>query len=210
MQHFCALRENKALLFCEFSGILLLYPFLKECAVNIFLTVALLALAPIGLAVILLYRTLASRHNGETPMDQSLVLEPGKYRPMERLLQEEDFLFLSTQPGFSTRLGRRFRTERRRVFRAYLRSLKIDFGRVSKACQMLVIHAAEDRGDLARSIIRQRFLFGLGIFAIEARLLLHAAGVGTVDVRGLVESLETMQCQIQALLTPPQAAMARM
>ena len=177
---------------------------------NIFMMVALLALAPIGLAVILLYRTLAMRQNGEVAMEESLVLTPGKYRPMERLLQEEDYRFLSSHPGFSARLGRRFRTERRRVFRAYLRSLSMDFGRVSKACQMLVIHAADDRGDLAKGIIRQRLLFTLGILAVEGRLLLHAAGVGTVDVRGLVESLETMQAQIQVLLAPPQSAMARL
>ena len=177
---------------------------------NIFMTVALLALAPSGLAVILLYRNLASRQNGDFSMDQSLALAPGKYRPMERLLQEEDFRFLSSQPGFSARLGRRFRTERRRIFRAYLRSLSMDFGRVSKACQMLVIHAAEDRGDLAKGIVRQRLLFALGILAVEGRLMLHAAGVGTVDVSGLVESLETMQAQIQMLLTPPQAAMAKL
>ena len=177
---------------------------------NIFMVVALLTLAPIGVALILLYRSLASRQNGEAQTDQSLVLAPGKYRPMERLLLEEDFRFLSSQPGFSARLGRRFRTERRRVFRAYLRSLSMDFGRVSKACQMLVIHAAEDRGDLAKGIIRQRLLFALGIFAVEGRLLLHAAGVGTVDVHGLVDSLEGMQAQIQVLLTPPQAAMASM
>ena len=207
MQHFCARRENKGLLLSEFSGILLLYPFFRSI-VNIYMTVALLALAPIGLAVVFLYRTLASRQSAEYPMDQSLVLTPGKYRPMERLLQEEDFRFLSSQPGFSARLGRRFRTERRRIFRAYLRSLSMDFGRVSHACQMLVIHAAEDRGDLANGIIRQRFLFALGILAVEGRLLLHAAGVGTVDVHGLVESLEAMQAQIQMLLTPPQAAMA--
>src|SRR3984893_9617067 len=207
MQHFCVRRENKALLLSEFSGILFLYPFFRS-VVNMFMIVALLALAPIGLAFVVLYRTLASRQNAEVPMDQSLALAPGKYRPMERLLQEEDFLFLSSQPGFSARLGRRFRTERRRVFRAYLRSLSMDFGRVSQACQMLVIHAAEDRGDLAKGIIRQPLLLALGIFAVEGCLMLHAAGVGTVDVNGVVESLEAMQAQIQMLLTPPQAAMA--
>src|SRR6202011_3167512 len=123
------------------------------------------------------------------PMDESLTLTAGKYRPMERLLQEEDFRFLSSQPGFSARVGRRFRKERRRIFRAYLRSLSMDFARVSRALQMLVIHAAEDRGDLAKGIIRQRLLFAMGIFAVEARLLLHAAGVGTIEVHGLVESL---------------------
>jgi hypothetical protein len=176
--------------------------------VNIFMTVALLALAPIGLAVAFLYRTLAARQNAGAEMDQSIAPAPGKYRPMERLLQEEDFRFLSSQPGFSARIGRRFRSERRRIFRAYLRSLCADFSRVSKACQLLIIHAAEDRGDLAKGIIRQRLLFTLGICAVEGRLLLHAAGVGTVDVRGLVGSLEAMQAQIQMLLTPPQAAIS--
>jgi hypothetical protein len=176
--------------------------------VNIFMIVALLALAPIGLAVVFLYRTLASRQYAEVSVDQSLILAPGKYRPMERLLQEEDYRFLSSQPGFSARLGRRFRTERRRVFRAYLSSLSMDFSRVSKACQLLVIHAAEDRADLAKVIIRQRLLLAVAIAAVQGRLLLHAAGVGTVDVHGLVTSLETMQAQIQMLLTPPQAAMA--
>jgi len=178
--------------------------------VNIFMIVALLALAPIGLSVVYLYRRLASRQNVEVAMDQPALPAPGKYRPMERLLREDDFRFLCAQPGFSARIGRRFRTERRRIFRAYLRSLSTDFSRVSSACQMLVIHAAEDRGDLAQGIIRQRALFTLGMFAVQGRLLLHAAGVGTVDVRGLVESLETMQGQIQMLLTPPQAAMSRL
>src|SRR5260370_14733661 len=109
---------------------------------------------------------------------------------MERLLQGEDFRFLSSQPGFSSSLGRHFRTERRRIFRGYLRNLSKDFGRVSLACQMLIIHAADDRGDLAKSLIRKRLTFRLGMLAIEGRLLLHTAGVGTVDVRGLVESLE--------------------
>lgn len=177
---------------------------------NIFIISALLALAPIGLAVVFLYRALASRQNAEIPLDELLVLSPDKYRPMARLLQEEDFRFLSSQPGFSPRLGRHFRTERRRIFRGYLRSLSKDFARVSMACQMLIIHAADDRGDLAKSLIRKRLMFRFGMVAIEGRLLLHTAGVGTVDVRGLVESLETMQAQIQMLLTPPQAAMARM
>jgi hypothetical protein len=175
---------------------------------NIFMIFAVLALAPIGLAVVFLYRTLASRQDSNVSADQLLAVAPEKYRPMERLLQEEDFRFLSSQPGFSPQLGRRFRTERRKIFRGYLRNLSKDFGRVSLACQTLVVHAADDRGDLAKSLIRLRVMFGLGMLAVEGRLLLHAAGLGTVDVRSLVESLTAMQAQIQMLLTPPQTAMA--
>ena len=175
---------------------------------NIFMIFAVLALVPIGLAVLLLYRTLASRQNSNVSADQLVAISPEKYRPMERLLQEEDFRFLSSQPGFSPQLGRRFRTERRRIFRGYLRNLSMDFGRVSSACQMLIVHAADDRGDLAKSLMRLRVTFGLGMVAIEGRLLLHAAGLGAVDVRSLVESLAAMQSQIQVLLTPPQTAAA--
>ena len=77
MQHFREWRENKSLLLAEFSGILLKYPFSRS-VVNIFMVVALLSLAPIGVALIVLYRSLASRQNAEVPMDQSLVLAPGK------------------------------------------------------------------------------------------------------------------------------------
>jgi hypothetical protein len=175
---------------------------------NIYLVAAVLALAPIGLALGFLYRTLASRKNSIVSMDELLVLSPGKYRPMERLLGEADFRFLASQPGFSPKLGRRLRTERRQIFRGYLRSLRRDFGAVTAACHLLVVHSAEDRAELASTLMRQQLMFGLGMMAVEGRLLLHAAGIGTVDVHGLVESLETMQTQVRILLAPPQAIAA--
>jgi hypothetical protein len=51
-------------------------------------------------------------------------------------------------------------------------------------------------------------MFAVGMLAVEGRLLLHAAGLGTVDVSGLVASLETMQGQMRLMLTPPQAVTA--
>ena len=175
---------------------------------NIFLIAALLSLAPVGLALLFLYRTLSSRPDREISFDQCLVLPPERYRVMERLLSESDFRFLATQPGYSPQMGRRFRAQCRRIFRGYLRNLRKDFGRMSLAIQALIVHAAEDRGDLAAALMRQRLMFMLGMFAIEARLLLHAVGVGAVDVGDMVESFETMQVQIRLLLVPAQAARA--
>ena len=177
---------------------------------NTFVIAALLALVPIGGALLFFFRTLTSRQNSDMSMSGRLVLSPGKYRPMERLLQEADFRFLCTQPGYSPQMGRRFRVERRRVFRAYLRSLKRDFASVSLALRTLMLHSAEDRGDLAAAVVRQRLSFAAGMLAVEGRLLLHAAGMNSldVDVRGLVASLETMQAQMRELLTPPQTALA--
>ena len=177
---------------------------------NYFVVAALMALLPIGVALVFLFRTLSSRRNVDISVGGPLVLSPGKYRPMERLLQPDDFQFLAAQRGYSPQLGRRFRTERRRVFRAYLRSLKRDFDTVSLTFRTLILHSAEDRGDLAAALIRQRLLFAFAMLAVEGRLLLHAAGVDrvTIDVSGVVESLETMQAQMRALLTPPSTAMA--
>ena len=175
---------------------------------NFFVVVALLALVAIGGALIFLYRALSSRQISEISPDGGLVLSPEKYRPMERLLLEDDFQFLSAQAGYSPRLGRRFRAERRRVFRGYLRALRKDFDRLSLAFQTLILHSAEDRGDLAAALVRQRLLFAAGMLAIEMRLLLHAAGMTTikVDVHGLLESMATIQAQMTQLLTPQAGA----
>jgi hypothetical protein len=175
---------------------------------NIYVIAALLALGPIAVALMFLHRTLASQPDLSASMDELVVPSPAKYRPMERLLQEDDFRFLAGQPGFTPQLGRRLRTERRRIFRGYLRNLRNDFARAAAACQLLIVHSAEDRGDLAAGLMRQKLAFGVGMLAVEGRLMLHAAGAGPVDVRGLVESLETMQSQMRVLLTPPQTVAA--
>ena len=173
---------------------------------NTFVIAALLALVPIGGALLFFFRTLSSRQNSDMSMSGRLVLSPGKYRPMERLLQEDDFRFLAAQPGFSPQLGRRFRTERRRIFRGYLRNLRRDFSRLSSAFRILIVHSVEDRGDLVKSLMRMRVMFALGMLAVEGRLLMHAAGVGAVNVSGLIASLDTMQAQMRVILTPPQTA----
>src|SRR5882672_4959748 len=171
---------------------------------NILVVAALLSLAPFALALVFLYRKLSSQPDSEVAVDQCLVLSLEKYRPMERLLREDDFRFLAAQPGFAPQLGRRFRTERRRIFRGYLRNLSRDFSRLSSAFRILIVHSVEDRGDLAASLMRLRVTFALCMLAVEGRLLLHAAGVGVVNVSGLVASLETMQNQMRVMLTPPQ------
>ena len=170
------------------------------------LLIALLSLPAIVLVLVVLYRKLSSRQDSDFSIDQCLVLTVEKYRPMERLLREDDFRFLASQRGFSPQLGRRFRAERRRVFRGYLRSLKKDFSRIILVSKLMVLHADEDRADLAKGLIRQRLMFSVGILAVEARLLLHAAGIGTVEVRGLVESLGTMQALLRVQLRQYSAA----
>src|SRR5258706_5030871 len=107
---------------------------------NILLIAGLsLALGSIGLAFVFLYRTLSSREDLDISVDRCLALSPERYRPMARLLQEKDFHHLAAQSGFSADLGRRFRIERRRIFRNYLRILRRDFNRVALAFRILIL-----------------------------------------------------------------------
>jgi len=158
------------------------------------------------LALAGLYRKLSSRQDSDFSIDQCLALTIERYKPMERLLREDDFRFLISQRGFSSQMGQKFRAERRRVFRGYLRSLEKDFSRIILVSKLMVVHANDDRADLAKSLIRQRLMFSVGILAVEARLLLHAAGVGTVEVCGLVESLGEMQALLRVQLEQYSAA----
>src|SRR5258708_17833329 len=137
---------------------------------NNLVVVALLSLAPVDLSLVSLCRKLPSQPDSEVAVDQCLVLSLEKYRPMERLLQEDDFRFLAAQPGFSPQLGRRFRTERRRIFRGYLRNLRRDFSRLSSAFRILIVHSVEDRGDLSKSLMRMQVMFALGMLTVEGRL----------------------------------------
>ncbi len=169
--------------------------------------VALWTLLPICIVFLFCWRIVESEQKTDISLDQC-VFSPNKYRPMQRLLQEEDFRFLAAQPGYSAKIGRRFRAERRRIFRAYLRHLRKDFSGMSLVVKALIIHSAEDRPELAQAVIRLRLLFAMGMLAVEARLLLYTFGLGTMDVSCMVEYVETMQRKIDLLLAPPQAAMS--
>src|SRR5689334_8935997 len=46
-----------------------------------------------------------------------------RYRPMQRLLCQEDYVFLESQRGYDPSISRTLRKDRRRVFRSYLHSM---------------------------------------------------------------------------------------
>lgn len=131
-----------------------------------------------------------------------------KYRPMERLLNEEDYVFLSSQRGFDPRISRRLRSERRKIFRHYLSCLRKDFSRLESALRLYMVCASEDKPALAKAVLRQRLVFTFAVTAVECRLLLHGLGIGAVDVRGVVAPLEAMRVQLGQLAMVRQAAAA--
>lgn len=127
-----------------------------------------------------------------------------RYRPMERLLDRAEEAFVAAHAGSV----RRFRAERRRIFRSYLRSLERDFASVCGAIRLLLVHSRHDRPDLAAALMRREARFASAVFAVRCRLLLHAAGIGTVDVRNLLGALDDARAELGNLVPAPAGAAA--
>lgn len=163
----------------------------------------------IAIAFVVLIRKVMSRQAApESDLDWCRGFSVAKYRPMERLFVEEDYDFLAAQPGFHPRIYTKLQAERRRVFRHYLRCLSRDFDRLYGAAKMLLISAPQDRPDFARMLLKQRFVFAYAMASVEAHLILQGWGIGKVDVRPLVNALESMRDQLRQLAVEAQPQVA--
>ena len=121
------------------------------------------------------------------------------YRPMERLLNESDYEFLASQPGFHPSIARELRAERRRIFRIYLRSMIRDFNTLMSMAELMMVYSAEDRPDLARAIFRLRRQFYMRVIAAEMHLILSPLPLGAVNAGRLIHSLGAIRDNIQQL-----------
>jgi hypothetical protein len=121
---------------------------------------------------------------------------------MLRLLSDEDLNFV----GSNAALRKTLRAGRRELFRRYLRCLTQDYGRLLGGIRSAMTRAGVDRPDLARALAKNRALFAIAVYRVEVRLALHALGVGTVDISGLVEAFEGLRSQVNVLSALPAAA----
>jgi hypothetical protein len=121
-----------------------------------------------------------------------------KYRPMQRLLNEEDVAFLE-DADCNPQSIKVFRKERRRVFRIYLKSLRKDFDRLYAIGKLAALHSEPQGVNLAGALARSRAIFYYALTLVEIRLVLHSLGVGTVDVRALIGALDGITTDVRAL-----------
>ncbi len=167
---------------------------------NLILPVTAAAVLPMTVAfVTIVARLLRARRADPVDIEWCRNFSTARYRPMERLFVEEDYEFLSAQPGFSPALYRRLQAERRRVFRQYLKALGHDFDRLMAAAKMLIVHAAEDRPDLSKLLVRQKLVFTYALATVHCRLVLSELGLGRVDVRPLVRALDGLRMELGSL-----------
>jgi hypothetical protein len=118
-----------------------------------------------------------------------------RYRPMLRLLSDEDLSFVAANGA----LHRTLKSRRRKLFRTYLHCLTRDYGYLLAGIRSAMARSGVDRPDLARALAKNRALFALAVYRIEVRLALHSLGLGTVDISGLVEAFEGLRAQVTIL-----------
>jgi len=124
-----------------------------------------------------------------------------RYKPMMRLLSDEDLDFAGSQPILREKL----RARRRELFRGYLRCLVRDYARLLQGVRSIMVESGVDRPDLAKALAKNRVRFALALCSIELHLQLHALGIGKVDVSGLVDALDALRGAVGAM-TPATGA----
>lgn len=144
-----------------------------------------------------LHWTIKMRTLGSAKAGASALQSADRYRPMLRLLSDADLDFLPAGSPLRSSL----RSRRRELFRGYLRCLTSDYGRLLAGVRYAMVQSGVDRPDLAHALAKNRVLFAIAICKVEYRLVLHTAGVGRIDISGLVEALETLRRQV-GVLTP--------
>lgn len=152
----------------------------------------LIACGAVGLQFLLKLRSLRSAETGSAAVPTA-----ERYRPMLRLLSNEDLAFVSADG----KLQKALRAGRRDLFRGYLRCLTRDYACLLASVREAMVRSEIDRPDLARALARNRMLFAVAICKVEFRLALHATGGASVDVSGLVDALEALRGQARVLTT---------
>ena len=138
----------------------------------------------------------------ELPADWLERFSPESYRPMEGLLNREDFAFLFRQPGFDFSLYRKLRQERLQIFRQYLDRMIVDFNRLHLVARLALAHSNEDHSELLVKLILLKVRFSASVLAAEFRYMLCCFGLRTLSARALISELEELSAQVHAISSP--------
>ncbi len=146
----------------------------------------------LGFAGVMIRRRAASQSDGPD-WNWARDFSIDKYRPMQRLLSQEDYTFLKSQPGYHPSMARTLRSSRRQAFRSYMSSLRHDFDRLYLSAKFAVLHSDTDQSELVTAIFKQRVIFYSALCLIEVRLGLYTLGIGSVDIRPVLGALEAVR-----------------
>ena len=97
-------------------------------------------------------------------------------------------------------MAKRFRIQRCQIFRAYLRQLDSDFKRLCMALKTVMVQSKQDRLDLASALLRNQGTFAARKMMLQFQAVLYRFGVGTVDVRCLLNLSEKTRLELRELV----------
>jgi hypothetical protein len=163
---------------------------------------ALLGLSLLAFVTVRLLRYRPRR--GSPGNEEAINFNPARYQPMHRLLDAEDLSFLELQPGYRRPMGRRFRRNRRRIFRMYLDALSSDFHRIHRAARLMLAGSTADGGRVVGTLTRQRIIFWRELALLELKLLLP--GPARIDAAGLVQAIEGIRADLSRVAATRAAA----
>jgi hypothetical protein len=171
------------------------------------LIVAFTVVALLIAAFTTLFARLASRlDSGASSAEWFENFSLDSFSPMERLLDQSDFEFLSKQPGYRPEIGARLLKERKQLFLSYLRLLIGDFNQFLRIARLMMVHSTEDRADFAKVLWRQQVTFYMAVCALRVRVALYPLGWTSLDVSRLMGALENMRNQVTQLGFQPMTA----
>jgi hypothetical protein len=112
------------------------------------------------------------------------------YAPMRGLLDQDDFQFLSRQPGFDPSLYRKLRRDRLRIFREYLNRLVVDYNRLHTLASFVVSQSKEDQSKLFAQLLSLRFHFWVSTMRVELSYLFCHLGARSVSTGRILQQME--------------------
>lgn len=172
------------------------------------LVLAPFLLATVGLALILpvIYKLCRSGSIEDISPEWLENFSPSSYDTMRNLLAEDDFKFISRQPGFDLQLYRKLRHDRLRIFRQYLNRMIRDFNRLHLAARAILANSPEDCSELATRLIWLKVRFSMSVLKVQMNYFLCYAGVSYVTASVLIVRLEEMSAQLNSIAAANAAA----
>jgi hypothetical protein len=121
------------------------------------------------------------------------------YAPMQGLLAQDDFLFLSRQPGFDPLLVKKLRRDRLRIFREYMNRLIVDYNRLHTLAYFVISQSTEDQSVLFTHLLSMRFRFWLATVQVEFRYALCYFGANSISLAEILTQVDSLS---KIALTP--------
>jgi hypothetical protein len=165
-------------------------------------SVVLLAAVAFGVAGVALLLGRLHAYRGQDTENKN-GYSPAYYEPMRQLLDPQDVDFLASQPGVGRDQISEFNRNRRKIFRMYLRELAADFRALHRQARELVAASPEKSGDLVEMLLRQQVRFWMGLVAIEMQLAMESAGLGAVNPKRLLETVDALHAAVTHATASP-------